>query len=76
MTLVSREEALAKRTLLGSLIGFKSEAINQSLVIPEVLIYRCYQYIARYSTESVNLVQKMVQNTDSLADVGLLDSYP
>ena len=76
MTLVSREESLAKRTLLGSLIGFKSEAINQSLVIPEVLIYRCYQYIARYSTESVNLVQKMVQNTDSLADVGLLDSYP
>jgi len=76
LTLVSREEALAKRTLLGSLIGFKSEAINQSLVIPEVLIYRCYQYIARYSTESVNLVQKMVQNTDSLADVGLLDSYP
>jgi hypothetical protein len=57
-------------------MGTKPEGMDQNLVIPEMLIYRCYQYFGRNSSETVNLTEKIVRDTDSLVDVGPLDSYP
>ena len=61
---------------MGALIGTKPEGIDQSLVIPELIVYRCYKHLAKITGSSVLLTEKLISDTDLLVDVGPLDNYP
>ena len=46
LTLVTRDEPLTRRTVLGTLLGTKPEGADQIVVIPELLIFRCYSKLS------------------------------